>query len=68
MFVQAHGREPTEAETKRWSLAARDLSANTEAKSSADAAAFESAVLKEPAVWTALAHAMFNTKEFLYYR
>jgi hypothetical protein len=68
MFVQAYGREPTEAESKRWTSAARELSASAGTESSADAAATESALLKEPAVWTALAHAMFNTKEFLYYR
>jgi hypothetical protein len=68
MFVQAYGREPTEAELKRWTSAARELSTNAGTESAADLATVESALLKEPTVWTALAHAMFNTKEFLYYR
>lgn len=60
MFVQAYGRDPTPAETSRWSQAARELSTSSDTATAT--------LLKDSTVWVALAHAMFNTKEFMYYR
>ena len=57
MFVQAFGREPQPEELKRWSQAARDFVSSE----SAD-------LMHDEAAWTQLAHALFNAKEFIYYR
>ena len=57
MFVQAYGRAPTDAELQRWAVALPDL-----------APAASGDLLRHEAAWTQLAHALFNTKEFLYYR
>ena len=83
MFIQAYGREPTASERDRWARAARELHANpdpTAADSSAElsqgggtnssgtSTREEAAVLADRNVWLTLTHAIFNTKEFLYYR
>lgn len=56
MFVAGFGRQPEESELQQWLQAARDL-----AGSGND-------LLQNEMVWQNLAHAMFNTKEFIYYR
>lgn len=56
MFVVGLGRQPDEHELQRWLEAARDLAGS------------ESDLLRNEMVWRNLAQAMFNTKEFIYYR
>jgi len=56
MFVAAYGRNPSQTEIDRWLLMAKDIS-----NSSAD-------LNRNAEVWGTLAHAIFNSKEFLYYR
>ncbi len=58
MLTRAFGRQPRDAETARWLAALKDFSA---APSAAE-------VLKDEIAWQQLAHAIFNSKEFLYYR
>ncbi len=58
MFRTALGRPPTTEELARWTAAAYDLSQLHGVPS-------ESLITSVP-VWTDLAHALFNTKEFLY--
>ncbi|MCA9110195.1 MAG: PSD1 domain-containing protein [Planctomycetaceae bacterium] len=60
MFIQALGREPSDQEIARWTEAAMSFSTCSEPESDE--------LMTETSVWTELAHAMFNTKEFLYYR
>ncbi|MBL8829984.1 MAG: DUF1553 domain-containing protein, partial [Planctomycetaceae bacterium] len=57
MFVRAFGREPSERELKRWRGALDEFagSATSDRRQDEDA-------------WATLAHALFNTKEFIYYR
>ena len=57
MFVIGFGREPAETEKQRWQFALRDF-----------ASAPETDVMKDELAWQRLAHAIFNSKEFLYYR
>ena len=57
MFLTAFVREPSEAELKRWTAALADL----RTPGSPD-------LLKDETAWAQLGHAMFNAKEFLYYR
>jgi hypothetical protein len=60
MFRIALGRLPTDAELKRWSGVVSDL---------AEAHGVPAdKVLAAPAVWKDVAHALFNTKEFIYVR
>jgi len=56
MFLSAFGRQPSQAELSRWCAAALEFSDGKEP------------LMKDHQVWSQLAHAMFNTKEFLYYR
>lgn len=56
MFVRAFAREPQNAELKRWTAALHDL-----APTSGD-------LMQDETAWSQLAHAFFNTKEFLFYR
>jgi hypothetical protein len=58
MFLTALGRAPSSIEMARWTKAARDL-AELQGISAQD-------LMTNVQVWTDLAHAMFNTKEFLY--
>jgi hypothetical protein len=60
LFTTAFGRKPTPDEVSRWTAAVADFAAlhgvpSTEVPSSA-------------AVWRDVAHALFNTKEFIYVR
>ncbi|MFO1095365.1 MAG: DUF1549 and DUF1553 domain-containing protein [Planctomycetaceae bacterium] len=55
MFVRALGRAPDNAEVARWTAAVTELSHSGD-------------ILLDRNAWTELAHAMFNTKEFVYYR
>ena len=57
MFVRAYGRKPGSEETQRWSAVVREFAAEPEVP-----------LLHDEAAWTQLAHALFNTKEFIYYR
>ncbi len=55
MFVTALGRQPNESERVRWVSLLRELSSATD-------------LMTDETAWTQLAHTLFNTKEFLYYR
>lgn len=57
MFVRAFGREPQEGELKRWTAAWHDFAASTGGE-----------LMNDEAAWAQLAHALFNTKEFIYFR
>ena len=57
MFLRALGREPEKPELERWQDAWKEF-ARVDGGSSG----------KEEEAWKALAHAFFNTKEFIYYR
>ncbi len=62
MFREAWCRDPDAEELTRWQSALRDLSSapvdNTE----------PGLILQDQHAWTQLAHAIFNSKEFIYYR
>lgn len=58
MYLAAYGRSPDASEVSRWMALIRDLG-NTRAQRE---------LLENPEVWQHVAHAMFNTKEFIYYR
>ncbi|MDB5308425.1 MAG: hypothetical protein JWO38_2627 [Gemmataceae bacterium] len=60
MFRRAFGRFPTDVEVQRWATLVADL-AESHAVPTAK-------VLASPAVWKDVAHALFNTKEFIYIR
>ena len=60
MFLKALGRSASSEELSRWSEAARDFASDEKIP--------EQDVLSNQAVWQTMAHAMFNTKEFLYVR
>ena len=55
MFIAAYAREPRPAELKAWSTAAVEFSTGRD-------------VMRDQAAWARLAHAVFNTAEFIYYR
>jgi hypothetical protein len=57
IFVQAFGREPHNDEWSRWSAAVRDF-----------ATANGGELMQDEAAWAQLAHTLFNTTEFLFYR
>jgi hypothetical protein len=57
MFVQALGREPEDDELSRWTAAARDFATPN-----------GGALMQDEAAWVQLAHGLFNTTEFLFYR
>lgn len=64
MFRRAFGRVPTGVEIERWTKAARDFSGLYH-----DApGALRTDMMKSLAVWKDMAHAIFNSKEFLYVR
>jgi len=56
MFLAALGRMPTPSEQERWLTALRDFAVS------------QDQLLTDRDAWSTLAHALFNTKEFLYYR
>jgi len=58
MFLTAYGRHPEASEVKRWTALIEVLGGTFE----------QSGLLQNPEVWRHVAHAMFNTKEFIYYR
>lgn len=60
MFLKALGRVATSEELSRWSEATRDFAGEEKI--------LEQEILNNKALWQTLAHAMFNTKEFLYVR
>ena len=55
MFLQALGRVPSDQELHRWTNAVTGFSISTE-------------LMTDKIAWSELAHALFNTKEFIYYR
>lgn len=57
MFVRAFAREATIAERERWAAALVDFASTPGTD-----------ILKDEVAWQRMAHAVFNTKEFLYYR
>jgi hypothetical protein len=57
MFVKALGRTPKEDELKLWLNAARAFKSNG-----------KKSLMTDEQAWADLAHALFNTKEFIYYR
>jgi hypothetical protein len=57
MFIEAFGRAPDGVERQRWQAALQDLAASNSGE-----------LMKDENAWAHLAHAFFNTKEFIYYR
>jgi len=55
MFLRALGRSPSERELQRWTVAVDSFSQSGDS-------------MKDKSAWAELAHALFNTKEFIYYR
>ena len=55
MFVTALGRPPSDSERERWTSLLRELSSSSDP-------------MNDEIAWAQLAHTLFNTKEFLYYR
>ena len=54
MFILAFARAPQASELQQWTAAARDFSTTN--------------LLHNEAAWSQLAHALFNTQEFIHYR
>ena len=57
MFVTAFARTPSEAEVQRWIAGVREFDTKGQPN-----------LMSDEAAWSQLGHAVFNTKEFLYYR
>lgn len=55
MFMKALGRSPDQAELERWTSAVGSFAQSDD-------------VMTDQAAWAELAHTLFNTKEFIYYR
>lgn len=55
MFLRAFARPPHPAELQQWTTTARDFATTSD-------------LLRDEAAWTQLAHAIFNTQEFIHYR
>ena len=55
MFLHALARPPNDHEIERWTSAVADFAQSDE-------------LITDKAAWAELAHALFNTKEFIYYR
>ncbi len=55
MFLQALGRPPSTHEVDRWTAAVTSFAQSND-------------VMTDEAAWAELAHVLFNTKEFIYYR
>ena len=62
MFWRGFGREPRADELERWRRAVDDF-ATLQRK---QLPASPEAVMQSREVWTDIAHAVFNTKEFIY--
>lgn len=60
MFLRAFARTATKDEIELWTAALEDFAS--------DGVDDHAALLKDTAAWTRAAHAMFNTKEFIYVR
>jgi hypothetical protein len=60
MFSTALGRKPTGDEVSRWAAAVADFSALRDVQ--------PTEVLPNAGIWRDVAHALFNTKEFIYVR
>jgi hypothetical protein len=60
MFLAAFGRHPDDAELLRWTTATDQLAALRGVQ--------RDQVMRDLEVWTEVAHAMFNAKEFIYLR
>ncbi|WP_417384649.1 PSD1 and planctomycete cytochrome C domain-containing protein [Gimesia sp.] len=58
MFRKAYGREPVQEELNRWSDLVFELGGSQD----------EPYLLTDSRVWQQMAHTLFNTKEFIYYR
>ncbi|MCA9023347.1 MAG: DUF1553 domain-containing protein, partial [Planctomycetaceae bacterium] len=58
MFRKAYGREPVQEELNRWSDLVTELGGSED----------EQYLLTDLRVWQQIAHTLFNTKEFIYYR
>lgn len=58
MFHKAYGRAPDSVELKRWTALVHDLGGTAD----------QAELLVDSSVWNHVAHAIFNTKEFIYYR
>ena len=57
MFIRAFGREPEEMERNRWITALCEFAWEDSQE-----------IMSDEAAWRRLAHSLFNTKEFIYYR
>jgi len=55
MFLVAYGRRASDAELKRWLGLLSEISSQEN-------------TLADEAAWAQIAHALFNTKEFIHYR
>jgi hypothetical protein len=55
MFIAAFARAPQPGELQQWKAAAQDFATTPD-------------LLHDEAAWTQLAHAIFNTQEFIHYR
>ena len=60
MFQNALGRLATTEELQRWTAVVREMAA--------DEGVSETQLMTSPVVWKAMAHALFNVKEFIYVR
>lgn len=58
MFLKAYGRPADQSELKRWIALVDDLGGTAD----------QADLLANASVWNHVAHAIFNTKEFIYYR
>ena len=58
MFLEAYGREPDQSELNRWTGLVQELGGTMDPRS----------LLANQSLWNHVAHALFNTKEFIYYR
>jgi mono/diheme cytochrome c family protein len=55
MFIRAFARAPQPSELQQWTAAAREFATTPD-------------LLRDEAAWSQLAHALFNTQEFIHYR
>lgn len=68
MFVTALARPPSTAELQRWSVALSAFASDIPSDDQTQRLASEAALMSDQAAWAELAHAMFNSQEFIYYR